>query len=316
MKKILIQSLVALAAVTSISAFAQGSLTPSGAPAPSMKSLAQVEPRTPISAASFTISQPGSYYLTTNLTGFGSAPGVTIAANDVTLDLNGFAMTGPAVVYAGVFVGSGSYTNVTIRNGTIKGWIEGVRVFDGDSKNIVLDQLNISDSAGYGIDAAGATITRCTVTASGNTGIYAYYSLVQNCTVNYSRATGIELRASDAIGCEVNYCNHDGIRINFAGCQVIANTLRSNNLTNGVNYASIRINDNYNRIENNHISNSGAAGAGIGGGLGYSGNIVIRNSVIGGGVNDYSIIGNQIVGPIINTSGTITNVNPWANFAY
>jgi hypothetical protein len=45
---------------------AQGSLTPPGAPAPAMKTLAQIEPRTPIASAPFTISAPGSYYLTTH----------------------------------------------------------------------------------------------------------------------------------------------------------------------------------------------------------------------------------------------------------
>ncbi len=44
---------------------AQGPLAPPGAPAPTFKTLQQVEPRTPISALPFTISQPGSYYLTT-----------------------------------------------------------------------------------------------------------------------------------------------------------------------------------------------------------------------------------------------------------
>jgi len=42
--------------------FAQGPLTPPGAPAPTMKTLAQIETRTPISSAPFTISQSGSYY--------------------------------------------------------------------------------------------------------------------------------------------------------------------------------------------------------------------------------------------------------------
>lgn len=49
-------------------AFAQGSLTPPpGAPAPTMITLQQIEPRTPISSVPFTITTPGSYYLTTNL---------------------------------------------------------------------------------------------------------------------------------------------------------------------------------------------------------------------------------------------------------
>jgi hypothetical protein len=38
---------------------AQGSLTPPGAPAPTMKTLAQIEPRTPISSAPFTITVSG-----------------------------------------------------------------------------------------------------------------------------------------------------------------------------------------------------------------------------------------------------------------
>jgi hypothetical protein len=89
--------------------FAQGSLAPPGAPAPTMKSLAQIEPRSPISLVPFTISVPGSYYLTTNVTTTVSNA-IVIAANGVTLDLNGFSISstvanaangGTAIVLAG-----------------------------------------------------------------------------------------------------------------------------------------------------------------------------------------------------------------------
>lgn len=320
MKLKTVNTLLALATLGTIhfhisTTFAQGSLTPpAGAPAPVMKSLSQVEPRTPISTTPFTISQPGSYYLTTNLFGSGLNHGINIAANDVVLDLNGFAITGPAVVYAGVFV-SGSFTNVTVRNGTIKGWVDGVRIFGDAAKNIALDHLNISDTFGYGIDSRQATITACSVTGSGNAGIYAVNSRILNCKVDSSRSIGIELRGSDLIDSRVNHSAQNGVYINYGGCQIIGNTFWANNTTNGASYSSIRINDNNNRIENNHISYSGVAGSGIGGGSGYSGNIIIRNSVTGSGAA-YAILGSQIVGPIINTSGTITSVNPWANFAY
>src|SRR3954470_4200181 len=82
--------------------FAQGTLTPPGAPAPTMKTLDQVEPRTPIDATHtpgdadslFKITQPGSYYLTANVTGVPAKHGVEIAASGVTLDLNGFDLVG------------------------------------------------------------------------------------------------------------------------------------------------------------------------------------------------------------------------------
>src|SRR4051794_8782927 len=66
--------------------FAQGSLTPTGAPAPMFKTLDQIEPRVPISTLPFTITNSGSYYLRSNLTlvSASSENGVTILTNNVT----------------------------------------------------------------------------------------------------------------------------------------------------------------------------------------------------------------------------------------
>ena len=66
----------------------------------------QVEARTIVNAAntpgdasnSFVISQPGSYYLTGNINGSGGKNGISIQADGVTLDLNGFALIGEATV--------------------------------------------------------------------------------------------------------------------------------------------------------------------------------------------------------------------------
>jgi hypothetical protein len=75
--------------------FAQGSLTPPGAPAPVMKSLDQIQPRTPIFSAPFIITNSGSYYLTTNLT-VSSGDAIDINVSGVTLDLNGFTISSTA----------------------------------------------------------------------------------------------------------------------------------------------------------------------------------------------------------------------------
>src|SRR5690349_10378629 len=84
------------------STFAQGSLTPPGPPAPSMKTLQQVEPRTPISSLPYTITEAGSYYLTTNLVGTAGQNGITINAPRVSLDLMGFELRGVGGTFSGI----------------------------------------------------------------------------------------------------------------------------------------------------------------------------------------------------------------------
>jgi hypothetical protein len=59
-----------------------------------MKTLEQIEPRTPIAALPFTISSPGSYYVTGNLAGVANQDGIIINADNVTLDLGGFEIVG------------------------------------------------------------------------------------------------------------------------------------------------------------------------------------------------------------------------------
>ena len=97
-------------------------LNPTTPPAETMKTLEQVEPRTPLGQADFsiTISQSGSYYLTQDVTIAGANDnGITIDPNNVTIDLMGFTITCP-----GSGAGSGIFmngrTNIEINNGTVQ----------------------------------------------------------------------------------------------------------------------------------------------------------------------------------------------------
>src|SRR5262245_16845588 len=102
---------------------------PLGGVAGTYKTLTEVEPRTAISPANtpgdadsvYRIAQPGSYYLTGNITGVTGKAGIEIAANNVTLDLGGFTLSGVSGALSGVTAPS-IQTNITIRGGIIAGW--------------------------------------------------------------------------------------------------------------------------------------------------------------------------------------------------
>ena len=92
-----------------------------------MKTLQQIEPRTPIATAPFTISASGSYYLTKNLT-VTAGDAITITADNVSLDLNGFAISSTASPAGGTAILlSGGRQNIHIGNGAITGGVKSMQ---------------------------------------------------------------------------------------------------------------------------------------------------------------------------------------------
>ena len=171
------------------SAFPQGSLTPPGAPAPTMKSLDQIEARTPISSVPFTISTSGSYYLTANLS-VATGNAITINADGVTLDLNGFTIssTQASPNASGILLGgSGSRTNIAISNGIIaSGVTNSGGTYSGSGfnfgifylsppSNVRVSDVSVSGCLSHGIslDSNSTVVKSCTVKTVGGSGIYA-----------------------------------------------------------------------------------------------------------------------------------------------
>ena len=155
--------------------FGQGALNPPpGAPAPTMKSLDQVEPRILMSAintpgdvaSTFIISAPGSYYLTGNFIGEPGKHGISIQANDVTLDLNGFALiSGGGGATRGVNVPA-LQTGICIRNGNVRGWTgDGIH---GQLATLLVEKLSLTNNTGaIGLAVSNGSLVKDCV-ASGN----------------------------------------------------------------------------------------------------------------------------------------------------
>jgi hypothetical protein len=195
------------------SAFGQGPLTPPGAPAPTMKTLdqldAKLEKRTPITNLPFTISAPGSYFLATNLISSGN--GVVITASSVTLDLNGFELAGSAGSTVGVNV-SGSRTNICIRNGTVRGWnSDGLNLSNAIA--VIVSDLRVFRNAGNGMVLGTAAV-------------------INSCVSTYNALEGIVTGdAANIRGCVV-YHNNVGILCGN-GCQV-RDTVTFSNFNYGI----------------------------------------------------------------------------------
>lgn len=165
-----------------------------GNPAPTMKTLHQVEPRVPISAATtpgdaqneYIITARGSYYLTGNLNA-GVKNGIRITTGDVTLDLNGFVIAVGSSSSAGVVLETDSH-RCTVKNGSIFSigygifrFISGSDMAEGGSyENLTVNGTSLTGLIG----GNGWTVDNCRIQGGENTGIsVGNGSVVRNCTV-------------------------------------------------------------------------------------------------------------------------------------
>lgn len=182
---------------------------------------------TPGDTAGFpvTISRSGSYQLASNLTVPNeNTDAIRFTADNVTLNLNGFAILGPnscsipdesvfcTLNGSGVGVRAPSSKGATIINGTIRG-MGGSAIVGGD--NLHVENLTINSNGGDGILQAasysGAIVTRNTVNLNGGNGILAPFGgTITNNTVSFN-----------------GHDNNDaGIKVDFAN--LIGNTVQGN----------------------------------------------------------------------------------------
>jgi parallel beta-helix repeat protein len=280
-------SLAGLLLATSGSLVA-GPLNPPPGPITSTyKTLTEVEPRTAINATNtpgdadslFKITQPGSYYLTGNITGVSGKHGIEIAASDVTIDLGGFTLAGVAGSLDGVFVVS-SFRGIVVTSGNVSGWgqhginagtfnatmiARQVRAANNTSKGFsaggrsVFENCTAIENGQIGFDATsgpGCVFTDCQAQSNVGTGILCGSSaLVDRCSVYANNGAGINAGTRSVVqGCISNSNTLDGILV-ASYCTVKNNTCNFNGLGTGFG-AGIFVTSVGNVIEDNMCTNA------------------------------------------------------------
>ena len=224
--------------------FAQGGLTPPGAPAPLFKTLQQIEPRIDAMTLSgnasnhIVISNAGSYYLSTNLA-VTNTIGITIAAAGVTLDLNGFEIARVSGSGGdGIRINTNSH-RATVRNGTLRGFSYGINgSLAPYAKGCLFEQLAVTGCSAYGIYAGeSARVVDCRAHDNSGNGILALSgSVISGCTAQGNQGTtgiygggGSTISGCTASGNQVTYGIYGGTGSTISGC-----TAQGNQSTYGI----------------------------------------------------------------------------------
>lgn len=151
--------------------------------------------------------------------------GLTIGADNVTLDLNGFTITGNPDIVDNAGVAISDRTGVTVKNGSITQFDSGVAI-SGGSRNTVtymtlFDNRGNGDEFGEGVtlfNTSGNTVSYSRIT---NNGPYGGISVI--------RSSGNLIEHSQLVGNNQSNFNSIGIRLESAGgVSSDRNTIRYN----------------------------------------------------------------------------------------
>jgi len=255
-----------------------------------------------ISELPYTILYSGMYRLTGALyLASTNTHGITIDADDVTLDLNGHVLNGPGKAAgssgAGIYVNGFQY-HIVIRNGNVRDWrgcgIDAHLAADGRFENLQCFN-NGEDGLNVG---AGNIVSGNNCLANANNGIYTGGSCRisgNNCHSN--GVDGIYTANSRVIG---NYCRSntgDGIEVS-GDCQVRDNECFENGsgVGDGAGIHVTYVGDN--TIENNMVTDNDR---GID--VDVAGNYIASNRASGNST-DYDIVGGNTQG-----AGDLANVS-------
>ncbi len=234
--------------------FALGDLNPpAGSVTATGKRLTELEPRIAINATNtpgdadsvFRIAQPGSYYLTGNITGVVGKHGIEIAASNVSLDLNGFVVDGGGLIGAldGIRTSSSGLAALTITNGKVSNWSgDGIDLATFLSNSSLVERVEAIGNGANGMNIGGASVVdRCTAKSNGARGFESFNGCsVSNCTSSANVLNGFSLGSSNFVNaCVASANGSTGLSVGFDS--TIRDCVASGNTQSGItgSYSSI-----------------------------------------------------------------------------
>jgi parallel beta-helix repeat protein len=257
--------------------------------------MSQVEPRTPVSAATtpgdadslYRITAPGSYYLTGNITGQEAKHGIEIASGGVTIDLRGFDLYGGGdASLDGIRTAAPNLVNITITNGSVRSWGgDGIDLATEPSGACRIENVSASLNGRTGILAgSGAVVARCAARSNGLGGAYGMAGIsvgtagvVSECAAELNTGPGIIAGPGATVSSSGAHANTlDGIRV-FHGSTVTACAAHSNSLT-GISCTTVPPDGNGSTITGCTAHSNAVAGIRI-----YRGGAAINCTVRGNG---------------------------------
>ncbi len=184
----------------------------------------------------YQITQPGSYQLTGNLVVPAGVDGIDIQSNNVTLDLNGFVISGPGTCTgagttlscAGPDLGLGINSrsvNVTVRNGSVVGFHNGVFLI---GQGGLVEEVHASFNQGNGIVLYNGVVRRNTANLNLLGGIVASSSTVTENVVDFNGGEGLGIENGAVFGSNTIQGNGAAPVVNLGSVS------QNNNACNGV----------------------------------------------------------------------------------
>lgn len=270
-------------------------------------SISFIDAATEITQMPYTITKSGSYIINKNF--WTATNGIIVKANNVTIDLNGYTISGNKKgTYHGIYMNG--RTNVEIRNGIVRNfggngiYEENVIDIDAPSHRVVNVRAIGNGGNGIRLIGSGHLVKDCTASRNGGDGIHCWGCILSGNIASYNSDSGIAAGdGSIVIGNTAIY--NVGIGISVADGVLVSNNCVRKNGSHGIHT------DGGGSIVGNAVQRNAANGINVEGGCTVKNNTVDENGNYG-----IWLSGDSLVDGNTSISNTNHNISPCATCTF